>query len=110
MSVHSNCYQDLLPIPNEWEDVSYSNDVCSSFYREDISMALFINPLNKEDREDESLLRFTLVPTDYDGCEYEWHKAITFDDISNIRIGLTHDLLWNNYDPQQGLTPTWEDC
>ena len=114
MSAHSNCYQDLLPIPSEWEDVSYANDVCSSFYRKDISMNLFIHPMKREDREHDSLLRFMLVPSDHDGCEYEWSKAIYFEDISSIEIGNPPYQLWDshksNYDPQQGLTPSWEDC
>ena len=110
MSAHSDCYQDLLPIPSEWEDVSYSNDVCSSFWNQKLGYSLYVNQLDVKDREDESLLRFTLVPVKYETDEEEWHRAIAFDDISNIRIGLTYDLLWDNYEPQQGLTPTWEDC
>tara|TARA_R110001592_G_scaffold73863_1_gene224953 strand:+ start:322 stop:681 length:360 start_codon:yes stop_codon:yes gene_type:complete len=96
---HSNCYQDLLPIPSEWQNVSYVNDICSSFYRKDIEMVLFIHPplsvKPKEMREDDGLFRFMLVPTTHDGCEYEWNKAIYFnEDISSIEIGEPPSLLW----------------
>jgi len=104
MSAHSDCYQDLLPIPSEWENVSYSNDVCSSFWNQKLGYSLYVNQLDVKDREDESLLRFTLVPVKYETDEEEWHRAIAFDDISNIRVGLTFSLLWNNTEEINLLT------
>jgi len=104
MIAHSDCYQDLLPIPSEWENVSYSNDLCSSFWNKKLGYSLYVNPLNVKDREDKSLLRFTLVPIKYETDEEEWHRAIAFDDISNIRVGLTFSLLWNNTEEINLLT------
>lgn len=51
-------------IPAGFEDQSWHNDVCPSFWHEANRLRIWIDYANPRDREDETMTRFALVRTD----------------------------------------------
>lgn len=52
---------DLPPIPDGFEDTSWHNDACPSFSNEAVGLIVYVDYLDKAERENEATERFTLM-------------------------------------------------
>ncbi len=48
-------------IPKDFEDISWHNDVCPSFYNKALKLRLWVHPVKVADREYECIKRFNLI-------------------------------------------------
>jgi uncharacterized protein (DUF927 family) len=70
---------DDLPIPKEWIDVSWGNDLCPSFLIK--GFQIFIAESNKKRRDWEGMSRFSIQHWNYYGDVY---TTRTMEDFSEV--------------------------
>ena len=78
-------FDNVITLPDGWEDVSWKNDVCPSFFNKEKKVILYLDYEDPAKRENATLTRYGAYPTNAEGeriLHDEW--SIEGDDLADV--------------------------